>query len=800
MEATGRLEDDQRETAAALAGTLRPAAVISGTPGPDVIEGTPQADQIDALGGDDEVSGRGGADQIDGREGNDVLRGGPGDDIISGGPGADTIDGGGGADRLTGGAGEDVLRGKIGNDELSGGDDDDELRGGGSDDTLSGDAGDDMLFGGGGNDVLRGNQGDDVLEGGNGDDELRGDGGNDTLNGELGDDLLEGGDGDDTLIGGQGTDELRGGPGADILDSKAGTLDILVGGAGPDVFTFTVFDTGDRVLDFVQGEDRFDISALLPDFQPDDDLDQFVQLEIVQAGTRMSVDPSGSGTTFQLVAGLEGVEVTELSPGELGLAAPLPTEPTVVSTNAAGEVADNVAFAPSLSRDGAFVSFGSLAANLVDGDANDAFDIFRKDLSTGEVELITQIRVPGQGVLPTNGDSFFSAISGDGGVVAFDSAAGNLSNVETGQRNVYVTAVDSAEVDLVSIVGNRFASDPALSNDGTLVAFSATATGNADSGDPAPLDTITDRVYVRDLTDGTLVEASSDANGDFADGASADPDISANGDFVAFESRATNLIGEDANPGADIYVKSLVDDSIRIASTTSDGNQGFGDSTDAAISGDGRFVAFQSAARLVAEDFDTAGDIYLKDLQSGELTLVTINADGIKGNGASFSPSISDDGRFVAFRSAASNLVEGDDNGRPDIFVADTSTGQFIRFELASDTSGANPELVEPTISGDGALVSFVDEVTVGGGGGLLASQVLVAPVEGFGAAALDVADVLSGDLEPLAGPPGATSAAPPAGGAAESAAGAVAPVQASAAAGAPAVDLSGLVVQPDAA
>ena len=790
MEATGRLEDDQRETVAALAGVVRPAAVLTGTPGPDVIEGTPQADDIDALAGDDEVSGRGGDDEIQGRDGNDTLRGGPGDDTINGGPGNDIIDGGGGADELSGGAGEDLLRGKAASDELAGGDDNDELRGGGGDDTLRGDAGDDELFGGGGDDVMRGNQGDDTLEGGNGNDEMRGDAGDDTLNGEIGDDLLEGGDGNDTLIGGQGTDELRGGPGNDVLDSKAGELDILVGGAGTDVFTFTVFDTGDRVLDFVQGEDRFDISALVPDFQPDDDIDQFVRFEIVEQGTRVSVDPSGSGAAFQLIAGLEGVSVSELSAGELGLAAPLPLVPTIISTNAGGDLADGVAFAPSLSSDGTFVTFSSNAANLVDGDANGAFDIFRKDLTTGEVELITQISLPGQGLVPTNGDSFFSAISGDGATVAFDSAAGNLSTVDTGERNVFVTEVDGTDVDLVSIVNNRFASSPSISGDGTLVAFSATATGNAETGDPAPVETITDRVYVRDLTDGSLIEVSSDADGNFADLASFDPDISANGNFVAFESLATNLAaGGDANPGLDIYVKSLIDGGIQIASTTSGGEQGFGSSTDATISGNGRFVAFQSEASLVAEDFDNASDIYLKDLQSGDLTLVSINSDEIKGNGASFTPSISDDGRFIAFRSAASNLVEGDDNGRPDIFVADMESGEFLRIELESDTSNALAELVEPTISGDGALVAFVDQIAVGGGGGLTAGQVVVAPVDGFGAAALEVADVLSGEVEPLA--PAASGPA--------SASAAGAPVQA-AAASAPAMDLSGLVVQPDAA
>ncbi len=785
MEATGPLEDDRAADGAP--GRLAPLAVIPGTEGPDVLVGTQQADQIDALGGDDDVTGRGGADEIAGGEGNDTLRGGPGDDTITGGPGIDTLEGGGGDDTMSGGAGDDVMRGAAGVDDLAGGDDNDDISGGGNDDLLAGEAGSDLLAGGGGSDRLAGDQGDDTLLGGDGDDRLEGGGGNDALSGELGNDLLRGDSGNDTLDGGRGTDELRGGPGDDILDGKAGELDILVGGQGADVFTITNLGSADRVLDFVQGEDRFDISTLLPDFEADDDVDLFVQLEVVPQGTRLSIDPSGGGSGFQLIAGIEGVEVEELSAEDLGLATPLPQEPTVVSTNLAGELADGVAFAPSLSRDGSFISFASIGANLVDGDANGAFDIFRKNLTTGEVELVTQFSLPGQGVQQTDGDSYFSAISGNGEVVAFNSIAENLSTVDTGQSNVFVSTVGSNEVDFVSIVGNRFASEASISNNGTMVAFSATATGNAETGNPAPVETITNQIFVRDLADGSLVEASSDAAGTFADAASANADISGNGEFVVFESDATNLLGLDANPGLDIYVKSLVDGGIQNASTDSAGGQGFGDSTNATISGNGRFVAFQSEASFVVEDFDTAPDIYLKDLQTGELTLVTINDDGIKANGTSFTPSISNDGRFIAFRSAADNLVAGDDNGRPDIFVADTETGQFQRIALESDTSGANPDLVEPTISGDGALVAFVDQVVVGGGGGLAASQVVAAPVEFRAGAALALGDVLSGDDEPIGGaaPPPEPAAAAPA---------------ATIAAAAPALDLTTLVVQPDAA
>jgi hypothetical protein len=147
---------------------------------------------------------------------------------------------------------------------------------------------------------------------------------------------------------------LAGGTGADILDSK-GTLDIMVGGARLDVFTFTVLATGDRVLDFVKGEDRLDISALLPNFQPGEDLDQFVRLQIVPAGTRVSIDPSGSGANFQLLAASRGVR----SPSSCRASSACPRP--CLASNAVATSPTTSPSRPSLSRDGQFVTFGSLA-------------------------------------------------------------------------------------------------------------------------------------------------------------------------------------------------------------------------------------------------------------------------------------------------------------------------------------------------------------------------------------------------------------------------------------------------------
>jgi Tol biopolymer transport system component len=296
---------------------------------------------------------------------------------------------------------------------------------------------------------------------------------------------------------------------------------------------------------------------------------------------------------------------------------------------------------------------------------------------------------------------------------------------------VFATTASGPEVDLVSIINNNFAADPSISNDGTLVAFTATATGNAETGDPAPVETITERVFVRDLTDGSLIEASSDANGNYANGASRHGEISGNGEFVVFDSVADNLLPDaDGNPFADVFIKSLVDGSIRLVSGDAEGNQGFDSMLNPTVSADGRFVAFETEFGFIAGDTNDTWDVYLKDMQTGTLELVSKSDDGIFGNGASHGASLSDDGRYIAFRSSASNLVDDDGNGAGfDVFVKDLQTGALQRFEVLDD-GGGNFDLLEPFLSGNGQSVAYVDRATSAADGSLTGGQVMVASVD----------------------------------------------------------------------
>ena len=224
-----------------------------------------------------------------------------------------------------------------------------------------------------------------------------------------------------------------------------------------------------------------------------------------------------------------------------------------------------------------------------------------------------------------------------------------------------------------------------------------------------------------------------------ADNVQVTPGVSDDGRYVVFASKASNLVANDTNNKSDIFVKDLQTGTVTLVSSTPAGTSGNGDSGEGtgpddngfAISGNGRFVAFASeASDLVANDANGGADLFVKDLQTGAVTLVTVNAAGT-GTGSNVNssldegvfgrPAISDDGRFVAFSSDANDLVAGQevDGAQPDTFVRDTqanTTTQLTR--SASGPSAGNGSNVQ-SISGDGRYVVFVsqDEIVAGQGG-----------------------------------------------------------------------------------
>ena len=218
-------------------------------------------------------------------------------------------------------------------------------------------------------------------------------------------------------------------------------------------------------------------------------------------------------------------------------------------------------------------------------------------------------------------------------------------------------------------------SNPAISSDGNFVAFESLATNLLGTG----VDThgLAD-IFVHDTTTGTTTRVSVvDVTGaEATGGASSNPSISSDGRFVAFESVATNLLGTgvDTNGLADIFVHDTTTGATTRVSVASSGAQATGGpSSNPSISSNGRFVVFQSAATNLVTG-DTAGfqDIFVHDRQTGQTTRVSVSSSGAEATaGNSLNPSIAPEGRFVAFESLATNLVTGDTNASSDTFVHD---------------------------------------------------------------------------------------------------------------------------------
>ena len=186
------------------------------------------------------------------------------------------------------------------------------------------------------------------------------------------------------------------------------------------------------------------------------------------------------------------------------------------------------------------------------------------------------------------------------------------------------------------------------------------------------------------------------------------PSISADGRWVAYESYASNLVAGDTNGTGDVFVWDRVSGATERVSVASDGTQANGESYSPAMSADGRWVTYTSqASNLVAGDTNERPDVFVWDRVSGATERVSVASDGTQANGESYSPSISADGRWVAYESYASNLVAGDTNGTGDVFVWDRVSGVTQRVSVASDGTQANSFSRNPAISADGRWVTY---------------------------------------------------------------------------------------------
>lgn len=287
-------------------------------------------------------------------------------------------------------------------------------------------------------------------------------------------------------------------------------------------------------------------------------------------------------------------------------------------------------------------------------------------------------------------------------------AVTDVTTMETAtvEDEVFITKVTRVSTDSAGAQADGPSGGLSIAGEGGQVAFASSA-ANLVEGDTNGVDDI----FVKDLASGMTTRVSTDSADGQADGPSGTSTISGVGRHVAFWSEATNLTASDTNGLSDIFVKDRDSGTTSLVSTDAGGDPGDGASDMPSISDDGRYVAFRSAAaNLVPGDTNSALDVFVKDTATGETKIVSADASAVPGDADScdtYPPSISADGRYVAFESAASNLVTGDANGVRDIFVKDTQTGAIARVSTSSDGARADGSSLYATISDDGGLVLF---------------------------------------------------------------------------------------------
>jgi Tol biopolymer transport system component len=355
---------------------------------------------------------------------------------------------------------------------------------------------------------------------------------------------------------------------------------------------------------------------------------------------------------------------------------------------------------PAISEDGQIVVFHTYLAPGGEGAPPVWHQIYKRDRSAETT----------MGLTDGSFNALNTTINSEGTKVAFHTPFSLLSN-DTGHWDVYLLNINTMEYQLVSVnsdnePANSDSLDSAISHAGLGVGFVSHAT------DLAPLDyNGFEDIFVYDFHFGNgIVWVNIPLPGERANGPSGAPSLNASGWIVAFESEASNLVLGDNNSSSDVFLRDVIHDSTYLISTgldpiTGQPTEANDESTSPALSASGDRVAFVSkATNLVPNDNNAVADVFVHDFSDDHMVRVSVASDGTEANGYSRNPSISADGRFVAFYSQATNL---DESGQPGVFIHDL---------VAGETGLVSASLIgfQPAISADGKHVAFATQIDMG--------------------------------------------------------------------------------------
>ncbi|WP_436528158.1 hypothetical protein [Actinoplanes sp. HUAS TT8] len=378
-----------------------------------------------------------------------------------------------------------------------------------------------------------------------------------------------------------------------------------------------------------------------------------------------------------------------------------------VSVAVGGGQGDQTSLGPQVSRNGRYVAFVSAASNLVPGDTNDAWDVFVRDRWAGTTR---RVNVSDGGAQADGGAHGEVRISADGRYVAFLSYAANLVPGDTNDTSdVFVRDLWQGRTSRVSVSSTGAQADGfsafsvALSADGRYVLFDAEATNLV----PGDTNGFSD-VFLHDRATGRTTRVSVAGDGGQANHLSRSPAISDDGRYVAFESFAGNLVPGDTNGFSDVFLRDRRTGQTTLVSRTRAGTPGQGNAFAPSISADGRLIAFMSdAPGLVAGDDDALVGVFVRDRLAGRTTPASVAASGGPADDHANSASISADGRYVVFSSPATDLVPRDRNASEDVFVRDLRDRTTTLVSVATSGRPATDWSGEPSIAGDDHVVAF---------------------------------------------------------------------------------------------
>lgn len=405
--------------------------------------------------------------------------------------------------------------------------------------------------------------------------------------------------------------------------------------------------------------------------------------------------------------------------------------PQLVSVAKGGALANGSSHSAAASADGRYVAFMSNADNLTPHDENRSPDIFVRDLTTQDIVCVS-LSPTGH----TGGSASYSpCLSADGRFVAFESESANLVPDDTnGFADIFVYDLITGNLERASVSSLERQADlpcevSSISGDGRFVAFESYATTLAPSSNPGVRE-----IFVRDRLSGQTFIASPGLNGLPANGSSGNASFSLDGSRVAYHSWSDNLAPNDSNGGLDVFVYDLAADEVILASLTSEGLGANGPSTQPTLSGDGRLVAFHSDAHnLVPGDTNTYSDCFVRDLVTGQIEIVSLSTSGTLANEESGRAVITANGRLVVFHSHASNLVHNDSNKQQDIFVHNRVSGETLR--VSANQEGVQGNFLSSwpwvaVLSGDIVFESWAENFFPGDVN--QASDIFVRPLAGL--------------------------------------------------------------------